>query len=1364
MPESSMSSAEQEQRTENVFGEDMESVPGVDVEGQRRVAISNSDIGFVDGDITAGNDVAARDSDLGLVRGDIEGEERLFQDVNGATVFGDMDTRRLRSRRSNFEGTIFRSSHLNTVVGDSLTGRNYSKKSFGNLAVTGSVTAEDFDGNNFAVSRWTDSTIPEGVTAFDPGEETKWKAFSDFKQKVKRNADDIHAVPILNPDVDSVTKEEFFELEEELSPIIDQEIGRVKGRENEIGAAMEALRGFNQMPENRMYARALETLSRASEDELDKVSWLTGKFESMEDELGEDFIDTLETGRRVGDDLLDIADSVTPEDENFYTLNLGGEVEALLRGWSSPDVEHLKEDWEDSVLHEGFVSEGGALENAYDELEDEVKQIYTLAEFLDKDFEFETEAWVRNQIERKENGETTDISDTTDVKERLSDELEELQNQKYQWTKEALESLGKYEIIEGLNNEIGFALRTTDTALGDKMVEFQGDEESWSGFANALERNEHYGIHLLRPDTPSEVEKYDDIWELEQEMRNIVESEIGGIEELVESGSEFRENGILGCTKRFADQEEERYAQVIAEALENDEAREDIGEFGKLLGQLEEGQRERVLEELYSDEFGENLGELAQALKYEGFVNSDAEEVQHLLEAGEEYEGLEDLEEVEEQVIDKLENLNYLADFLNQDLDIDMEEVSEEDLTAALEEREGLVLDAIEQVGNYTRPEKFGREFSFSPFISGTERGEHFTEYTANNGWETFVEELEENPELYRGVFALDPELEQMEGLEELREVNEKMEQLIEEEYGSEEGLVERLEDAEDSDSIVERINTFPDLPARVNAQLLSRVLEMPYEDDTNKERVEDFGRSLSKLDEEVRQELYSILASEGDEELLEGEGYGLDVEYSSNSKLGRQLANIGRARDYVNFLDGRESRAIEELLEGRVEDPVEVNDKLREERPEWAEKLEEIYERHEEEIEHVAYLSDVTGENFHYDEVERSKLLNWAFNPNNDKEEIDWNSLEKEVVEKIENQKRSKLETALSQVGREGVEEEYEDALGERPEDIEQVTENELAALRIRRDEAKYDDELREVADIFLQDKDEVYHREENQEWIDRQGWIDRQEWEEGHGSVEGELQDPNLSDVADEEFQPSNAEYDSALRVQVRDEEQEYDEEREKEKRWQDISETLGRLDGAVAEQLDEVEMNKLRGGESELEEKVDLAETVRDELESEELEEYEEEAYNELKDDIRQFHGVEDMLGAVPDELDIVVSPVEDTVRMGHGFGSCLDFDGGSNNYSALTNAVDANKFAMYALDEEGNERARVKAAITKDEEMIYFNTSRYKDIQIDTTRHFTGYMERLADHWGLRDVKHAGEIEGSPQEHVETLVAHDWYGRA
>lgn len=1359
-----MGSAEQEPRTESVFLENVESVPGVDVEDENRPAISRSDIRFVDGDITVGDSVAVRDSDLGLVRGDVKGERRLFQDVNGATVFGDMRTRRLGLSHTNFEATIFRNSHLNTVVGDSLTGRNYSKKSFGNLAVTRSVTAENFDGNNFAVSGWTGDSTPEGVTAFDSGEEREWEAFRDFKQQVKRNVDDIYAVPILNPDVDSVTAEEFFELEEELSPVIDQEIGRVKGRENEIGAAMEALRGFNQMPENRMYARALKTLSKASENELGKVSSLTRWFKSMDGELTEDFIDTLETDRRVGDDLLDISGSVILDDRNFYTSRLDGEVEALLQGWRSPDVEYLKKDWEESVFHKGFVSKGGALENAYDEFEDEVRQIYTLAEFLDKDFEFETETWVRNQIDRDSKGETTDIDNPTDVNERLSDELEKLQNKKYQWTKEALESLRKYEIVEGLNNEIGFALRTTDTALGDRMVEFQGDEELWSGFTDRLERNEHYGIHLLRPDTPSEVERYDDIWELEQEMRNIVESEIGGIEELVESGSEFRENGILGYTKRFADQEEERYAQVIAEALENDEAREDIGEFGKLLDQLEEEQRERVLEKLHGDEFGENLGELAQALKYEGFVNSDAEEVQHLLEAGEEYEGLEDLEEVDEGVVDRLENLNYLADFLNQDLDIDVEEVSEEDLSAALEEREGLVLEAIEQVGNYTRAEKFGREFSFSPFISGTERGEHFTEYTANNGWETLVEELEENPELYRGVFALDPELEQMEGLEELREVNEKMEQLIEEEYGSEEGIVERLEHTEDSDSIVERINTFPDLPARVNAQLLSRVLEMPYEDDTNKERVEDFGRSLSKLDEEVRQELYSILASEGDEELLEGEGYGLDVEYSSNSRLGRQLANIGRAREYVNFLDGEESRAIEELLEGRVEDPVEVNDKLREERPEWAEKLEEIYERHEEEIERVAYLSDVAGENFHYDEVERSKLLNWAFNPSNDKEEIDWNSLEKEVVEKIENQKRSKLETALRQVGREGVEEEYEDALGERPEHIEQVTENELAALRIRRDSDRHDDELREVADIFLQDKDRVYHREENQEWIDRQGWIDRQEWEEGHGSVKGELQDPNLSDVADEEFQPSNAEYDSALRVQVRDEEQQYDEEREKEKRWQDINETLGRLDGAVAEQLDEVEMNKLRGGESELEEKVDLAETVRDELEREELEEHEEEAYNELKDDIRQFYGVEDMSGAVPDELDIVVSPVEDTVRMGHGFDSCLDFDGGTNNYSALTNAVDANKFAMYALDEEGNERARVKAAITKDEEMIYFNTSKYKHIQVDTTRHFTGYMERLADHWGLRDVKHAGEIEVSPQEHVENLVAHDWYGKA
>jgi hypothetical protein len=266
---------------------------------------------------------------------------------------------------------------------------------------------------------------------------------------------------------------------------------------------------------------------------------------------------------------------------------------------------------------------------------------------------------------------------------------------------------------------------------------------------------------------------------------------------------------------------------------------------------------------------------------------------------------------------------------------------------------------------------------------------------------------------------------------------------------------------------------------------------------------------------------------------------------------------------------------------------------------------------------------------------------------------------------------------------------------------------------------------------DIFLQKKGQVYRRDENQEWIESQSWIERAEWEKEYGSVESELQDPDLSDMADEEFRPSDAEYDSALRVEVSEDEQQYDEEKEKEKRWQDMKETLTGLDHAVAEQLEDVEIDSLRSsGETELEENVELAETVRDELETEELEEHEEDAYNELKDDMSQFYGVEEISGAVPDELDIIVSPVEDAVRMGHGFDSCLDFDGGSNRYSALTNAIDANKFAMYALDEEGNERARVKAAITDENDLIYFNTSKYKDIEVDTTRHFTGYMEKLA----------------------------------
>ena len=145
--------------------------------------------------------------------------------------------------------------------------------------------------------------------------------------------------------------------------------------------------------------------------------------------------------------------------------------------------------------------------------------------------------------------------------------------------------------------------------------------------------------------------------------------------------------------------------------------------------------------------------------------------------------------------------------------------------------------------------------------------------------------------------------------------------------------------------------------------------------------------------------------------------------------------------------------------------------------------------------------------------------------------------------------------------------------------------------------------------------------------------------------------------------------------------------------------------------------------------------------------------------MGDVIGFYHGVENRSGGIPDYLTMRVADPMDTTRMGQGFGSCHDIDGGSYAWASVSNAVDANKMVFYAEDEKGRESARVKAFITEDEELVYHNTSQYKDIEVDTSEYFEGYMEKVAENLGL-DVKHSSEV-GNLNREVELLEAHDWY---
>jgi hypothetical protein len=528
--------------------------------------------------------------------------------------------------------------------------------------------------------------------------------------------------------------------------------------------------------------------------------------------------------------------------------------------------------------------------------------------------------------------------------------------------------------------------------------------------------------------------------------------------------------------------------------------------------------------------------------------------------------------------------------------------------------------------------------------------------------------------------------------------------------------------------------------------QMVDKIIEdIPEEADAQRRQIAGFTETLGNLKSETRDMLYDVLKTDKDREVVEDKVTEHESQYSNgDSKFGNTLVEIGKDREYHFFIDD-EVEQIEELLETKGDLP-EVDPFFEEDSPyreivkelTSAEHLEnggesEYGELSDQELAEKLRMVRGLGERlgFEYDASNVFGMLkgkegqrqNTDFKPDQNELESLLENRRKELEKDVNNKLRAYTKEGIKKIGFKAAAEEYKDSTGETPEEL---TENELAALKVRKRQSRWGGERKETIDTLLKHQNDVYELESNQEWL------------ENHGFNSEDLVNPDLSDQVDDEYsRPENPDYASELQVEIDSSDISMDIESEKDQYWNEITELMGRI------------------GIEEVPEDMGEVEEVVSELEDPNHEQ----DYQELKDAINNYHSVDNRAGGIPDHLTLRVSDPMDTTRMGQGFGSCHDIDGGSYAWASISNAVDANKMVFYAEDEKGRERARVKAFITEDEELVYHNTSMYKDIDVDTSEYFEGYMEKVSDKLDL-ELRHSSEAEGWKQR-TELLEAHDWY---
>jgi hypothetical protein len=640
---------------------------------ERSIAIDNFSIETVNGDLACRTVVD--NSEIGVIEGDSKAGDVFARNSHNLTVHGDVEV--VGSGNSRGNQAFFDNSHLPTVIGEKVEGdATLDSNSLGGLVVADNIDVDETNGNFFTVSTedlgWSSSNADARFPAWIKDSSTKnWGEWQDFKQTLKQREDEVYGIPILNPDglipKDDSERERFrgltgtdvsdddaerfvdrfFTREQMMQEILDENLDvDLQDSMDEIAERIGNLEAFTDF-ENERYASLLNLTLHAQESEAEQLGEFGeildgGYSEGINSNAKKELFERLQNN-----DIFDVANQIR------YDLDyiLRDELDELMTSQAGlPDVSELKEDWEEwDSWNNGYISLGGMLYRACEENEEDVANLVYLAEFLGEELELDTEEWVSEQKKRKLEDEEYEIDGVEDIEQALEEELED---EKRRLTLQALEKFGEYEAIPAIDHEYKFSPFVSETKEKHGFTEFTGDEEDWREIVEKLNdietkrrensggrvvydklyagdlNPEYFGIPLLKPEI-NEVSSFDDFWQKEKEMRNILDEKLDSnpAEVLDEIGDSL--NNIRNL---YEELDKEEFAELLNPMVEAGEDKQD--EFSTIdytFSSFDLMGQERFVKAVETGNTGENVGRLASTVEGE-LTNLISEELKNLVE------------------------------------------------------------------------------------------------------------------------------------------------------------------------------------------------------------------------------------------------------------------------------------------------------------------------------------------------------------------------------------------------------------------------------------------------------------------------------------------------------------------------------------------------------------------------------------------------------------------------------------------------------------------------------------------------------------------------------------------------------------
>lgn len=805
----------------------------------------------------------------------------------------------------------------------------------------------------------------------------------------------------------------------------------------------------------------------------------------------------------------------------------------------------------------------------------------------------------------------------------------------------------------------------------------------------------------------------------------------------------------------------EQYVNILANMLEDGRTR--INEFSEGYLNLRESEfnMEDIVDVLAKgrDEIGESLVELAET---GGFENSPVENEAAINQI---MEGRETPDQSILPETDAARHLKYLSGFLDEEIETEGASAAQiHDPEAGVKvanrhtniERARLTKKALKQMGSYKRVSGVEEDFIFlrNNFPVQVD-GVPITFTGGDEEWEAFNQNIAEDTltdlanEDIKVLSSLGAEIETVESLEDLRTREKRARTLL---SSMNQEIDNRFEEA------VKRTKDYPATSPVPTAHLIQKYIsEVPKKDWIKKKRVESFGETLSELSGtkiEVNgqtRDAYELfldrLGIYNESFMLQdilNEDIPIEDEVMTDikqMKFGNKMIQIASDRNYEIFLEN-EDESILELLKGEKEIP-EAPKELSEIESDfegfenWNEVLEYALSENSDILSNIMHVTSEAGEDFEPDRI--GWITGKYYQKKNTEHKVDVDpdpgQLAKDLEKEVRKAMPEKYRKAIRNLGKQKAEDLYRSLTSAEEANIDDIKDWELAALKVyKRSQESYDrrwEEAQETVEKLMEYGNQVYEElGENLAWIQE------------HNLEVDKLLDPALEGNKEYSEVESHRK-ESALKVELSEEEVELDIEEDKDRIWEEeIERYINVLEGHVPDYIDR-----------------ENPKTVQRYIKEKETEKGQNQTLEALRQTFNDFISLDEIIEGVPDSLTMYVSSPTEKMLMGEGFPSCHRPEG-SHAWAAAENSVSPNSIVIYAEDDEGVRRGRTKLLITEREDLVYFNTNRYKNAAINMSEPINGYMKKISNELDM-ELKHVEEIDYNLEEEFEMLERQNMY---